>query len=427
MASCVFLSATAPQASSSRSNGPWSSAMKILVVHNYYGAAAPSGENQAVEAELALLRKRGHEVDKYVRHSDEIRAKGVRGTLQGALATPWNPWAAARVRRAVEEFRPDVVHVHNTFPLLSPAIFQAIGNRAARVLTLHNYRLFCSAATLMRAGHVCTECLDRRSVRPAVRYGCYRNSRLATLPLAVSVALHRKMHTWTRHVDGFIALTEFQRDRMVAAGLPADRVHVKPNFFPGRPEPIAWAERGNYVIYVGRLSSEKGIETLLRGWISWGNQAPELRVLGDGPLRNTLERMVDASAMTTKIRFLGQVSHDDAVRQIAQARLLVVPSLCIEGFPMTVCEAFAFGTPVAASDLGPLPWVVRKGMNGIVFSAGDPQALAREVQSVWNSPSALQNMSAQARLAYEHLYTEDASYNLLNAIYVKAIAEKASG
>jgi glycosyltransferase involved in cell wall biosynthesis len=395
--------------------------MKILLAHNYYGTAAPSGENRVFDAERALLQQRGHEVSEYVRHNDTIRVKGTLGSVQGALATPWNPWAAADMRRAVEAFRPDVVHVHNTFPLLSPAIFFAIGNRAARVLTLHNYRLFCAAAIPMRDGHVCTECMDRHSAGPALRHGCYRGSRLATLPLALSIELHRKLGTWMHQVDAFITLTDFQRDQMVAAGLPANRVYVKPNFFPGCPEQVVWRERGDYVVYAGRLSAEKGVEMLVQAWLSWGGQAPELRVLGDGPLRAVLERMVMDSP-TAKVRFMGQVSRPEVHQQIAHAKLMVMPSLCFEGFPMAICEAFAFGTPVAVSGIGPLPSVVQQGVNGIVFAPGDVHALVREMRNFWNSPPALEDLSAGARVAFEHHYNEEANYKMLTEIYSKAMA-----
>ena len=240
--------------------------MKILLAHNYYGSAAPSGENQVFEAERDLLRQRGNEVDEFVRHSDEIRGKGAYGVLAGALSVPWNPWSVAAMRRKLDSFSPDVVHTHNTFPLISPGIFHAIGNRAARVLTLHNYRLFCPAAIPMRDGKVCTEFIDRRSSAPPMRHGCYRNSRLATMPLAFSVWLRRILGTWTKHVDAFIALTEFQRERMIEAGLPADLVHVKPNFYPGNPSTVAWTDRRSSVVFAGRLTEEKGVLALVNAW-----------------------------------------------------------------------------------------------------------------------------------------------------------------
>ena len=181
--------------------------MKVLLVHNFYGSGAPSGENQVFEAEENLLRVHGDSVSVFRRHSDEIRSLGILGAARGALATCWNPWMTVAIRQSVVALRPDVVHVHNTFPLISPGIFHAVGEQVARVLTLHNYRLFCAAAIPMREGNPCTECLDRRSAWPAVKFGCYRGSRIATLPLAASVAIHRVMATWTREVDAFIELS----------------------------------------------------------------------------------------------------------------------------------------------------------------------------------------------------------------------------
>lgn len=394
--------------------------MKILLVHNYYGSAAPSGEQQVLEAETALLRTRGHEVECFTRHSDEIRVKGILGAVQGALATPWNPWTVHAIRQAVASFQPRIVHVHNTFPLISPSLFHAIGHRAARVLTLHNYRLFCPAAIPLRAGRVCTECLDRRSTVPALRYGCYRDSRLATVPLAVGVWLHRSLGTWTRQVDAFIALTEFQRERMVKAGLPDGRVYVKPNFYPGCPQPLAWNRRKDYAIFAGRLTPEKGIEGLIRAWLQWGEPAPELRVLGDGPLRESLERLA-ASKPEVPIQFFGQVSSQDAEREIAGGKLLILPSIGFETFGMVVLEAFAFGTPVAVSAIGPLPAIVRHGVNGVVFAPGDPQSLLREVRAAWETPGLLERLSAGAGTAFDSAYTADANYRTLMAIYAGAM------
>lgn len=394
--------------------------MRLLHVHNYYGSAAPSGENQVFEAESELLKQRGHTVGRFVRHSDTIRAKGGWGALQGALSTPWNSFAAAAIKSAVVEQLPAVVHVHNTFPLLSPSIFYGIGGRAARVLTLHNYRLFCPAAIPMRAGEVCTECMDRRSVCPALRHGCYRNSRLATLPLAVNVALHRHLGTWAREVDAFIALSEFQRDRMVEAGLPAELVQVKPNFYPGDPAVVAWAERDQSVVFAGRLTAEKGVRALVRAWLMWGDSAPELRIVGDGDLRGELERLA-ATSPGVPIRFLGQLPAAAAQQEIARARLLVLPSEWFEGFPMVVREAFAFGTPAAVSDIGPLPSIVRQGENGVVFRPADPQSLVETVRAAWDSDGYLERLAGGARRSFEDLYSEEANYKMLMTIYEQAI------
>lgn len=374
---------------------------------------------------MAMLRRRGHNCVQYTRHSDLIRAKGLVGTLQGALATPWNPWAWAEIRKSLNSIDPHVVHVHNTFPLISPAIFHAIGARSARVLSLHNYRLFCPAAIPMRAGRICTACLDGHTVFPALKHGCYRDSHLATLPLAANVALHRRLGTWTKQVDAFIVLTEFQRERMIHAGLPADRVHVKPNFYPGNPKPVSWQLRMPRVVFAGRLTAEKGISTLISAWLAWGSTAPELRIVGDGTQRCALERLA-ASVPEAKITFLGQISGAAAQEEIAQARLLVLPSECFEGFPMVVREAFAFGTPVAVSDIGPLPAIVKDGLSGMVFEAGNPESLLIGVRGAWNAPGLLECLGRGARAEFEEKYTEDANYRTLMEIYRAAMVVSAS-
>lgn len=396
--------------------------MRVLLVHNFYGSAAPSGENQVFEAERTLLQSRGHEVDTFTRHSDEIRRQGSWGVVKGALTTPWNPWMGRALQRKVDIFQPDVVHVHNTFPLISPSIFSAIGSRASRVLTLHNYRLLCPAAIPMHNGKVCTDCLELRSVWPAIRHGCYRNSRIATLPLAANVALHRALGTWQQEVDAFIALTEFQRSTLVAAGLPGDKVHVKPNYFPGNPIVVPWLERGAYAVFAGRLSDEKGVAALVKAWLAWGPAAPELRIVGDGPLRGVLEK----SAIGRPIHFLGQLPADETIRQIANARLQLLPSECFEGFPMVVREAFAVGTPSAVSSLGPLPSIVHHGINGVVFEAANPQSLLTVVRNTWQTPGLLEQLGHGARKSFETLYTEDINYACLMEIYQAAIKRNAA-
>ncbi|WP_415356589.1 glycosyltransferase family 4 protein [Halioglobus sp. Uisw_031] len=393
--------------------------LKILLANNFYGSSAPSGETQVLEVERSLLLKNGHEIVEYYRHSDEIRDKGIAGTLQGAVATPWNPFAAGAIRKLVNESKPNILHVHNTFPLLSPSVFKAVGTRAARVLTLHNYRLFCPAAIPMRDNQVCTECIDRKTVWPSIRHGCYRGSRLATIPLATNVALHRGLGTWRNQVDAYIALTEFQRELMINAGLPAELVHVKPNFYPGKPTVVPWDKRNRCVVFAGRLTVEKGVESLVRAWIGWGVSAPELRIIGDGDLRQMLEALA-SSAPQVPIRFLGQLAGDAAQAEIASSQLLVLPSECYEGFPMVVREAFAFGTPAAVSGIGPLPSIIRSGENGVVFEPGNPESLLNTIRSLWESPGELERLARGARRSFDALYTEEENYRILMDIYRQA-------
>jgi glycosyltransferase involved in cell wall biosynthesis len=363
------------------------------------------------------LQGHGHEVLDFSRYSDEIRGQGGWGVLKGALATPFNPFVVSAVRRAVKHFDPDVVHVHNTFPLISPAVFHATGPRATRILTLHNYRLFCAAAIPLRQGKPCTLCLAERSIWPALRYGCYRGSRLATLPLAASIGLHRSLGTWHRHVDGFIALTDFQRDRMVEAGLPSLKVFLKPHFYDKPPLPLPWSQRKGDVVFVGRLSEEKGLRFLLDAWIAWGRGAPRLELIGQGPEREQWETRVRETGMESRVVFTGQLPFEQVQDRVAHARLLILPSICFEGFPMVIREAFALGVPVAASRLGSMQNLIESGYNGALFEPSDTGSLLRAVRELWGSPRQLAAMGQQARMTFENRYTAHSNYEQLMAIY----------
>ncbi|HTZ18245.1 MAG TPA: glycosyltransferase family 4 protein [Dissulfurispiraceae bacterium] len=398
--------------------------MKILLVHNFYGSAAPSGENAAYEAERDLLKSHGHTVTEFTRHSDDIRKKGFAGEIAGALSTPWNPFSYRRLKAIVKREPPDVMHVHNFFPLISPSVFYAIQNtKTAAVFTLHNYRIFCAAAIPMREDKICTECFDTHSVCPAMKHGCYRDSRAATLPMVAMIALHRNLGTWTRRVDGFIALTEFQRHMLAQAGLPVEKIYVKPHFYPDAPGPVPWAERENKVVYIGRLGREKGVEVLLKAWKLLGGAAPHLEIIGDGPEKERLIASLDLSS-ENRITFTGQLPFAEAQKRLAGASALILPSLCFEGFPMVIREAFALGVPVMASRIGAIPEIVMDGKNGVLFEAGNAGEMQSIVVQAFKNRDKLQFMSINARQDFEHKYTAEKNLEALINIYQKAIAHK---
>ena len=320
-------------------------AKRVLVVHNFYGSSAPSGENQVFESECAVLRRRGVEVRTFTRHSDEIRLGGAFrrawGVLKGAASVVANPFSAFRLARVLRAFRPDVVHFHNTFPLLSPLAVRAAHRAGCRVvLTLHNYRTVCAAGIPMRGGQVCTDCFGG-SVGPALRHRCYRGSLAATLPLALNITLYRR--ALTRWVDAFVALSEFQRGKMVACGFPPEKVVVKPNFVELGDEPIVpAAERKDEVLYVGRLSPEKGVFTLVEAW-------RKLAEIGRGGVDNDSYLVV----------FLGLRQKAEVRERVRHARCVALPSEWYETFGLAVVEAMSSGTPVVVSDLGALKEIVR--------------------------------------------------------------------
>lgn len=252
--------------------------MRILLVHNYYGSTAPSGENKVFEAERAMLERHGEIVKVFTRQSDEIRGKGLWGLLKGALCTIGNPFAARELSRKIREFKPGVVHFHNTFPLISPLAIRAASKFAPVVLTLHNYRTVCASGIPMRDGKVCTLCLDKRCAWDGIKYRCYRGSLLATLPLAINITIYRKL--LSKWVTKFIALTEFQKQRMEASGFPKEKIVVKPNFVEMSNKGVLLKkDRKDQVLFVGRLSPEKGVHTLIKAWKIVEN---ELNIDGGG-------------------------------------------------------------------------------------------------------------------------------------------------
>ncbi len=399
--------------------------MRVLLVHNYYRSSAPSGENVVFEAERDLLRGRGHDVVEFTRTNDALGDRPLLGPLRGALATPWNPFAVRAVRRAIERERPDVMHVHNTFPLLSPAIFRAArGTATATVVTLHNYRYFCASPVLTRDGLPCTLCLDRRSSLPAVRYGCYRGSRAATLPLAVMSALHRRLGTFAKDVDRVVALTAFAREMLVRAGLEADTIEVKPHFLASPPAVRPWAEREGEVLYLGRLGPEKGVRALVEAWAGWRDGAPRLDLVGSGPERGAIEEAIGRERLEGRVALSAAVPFEAAQERLANARLLVLPSVCFEGFPLVIREAYAHGVPVAASRLGGLAELVRDGETGVLFEPGDPAGIRRTIAAAWADQARLAEMGRRARAEFDAKYTAEIGYRRLMEIYEHAIATR---
>jgi len=388
----------------------------ILLAHNYYSSGSPSGENRSFELERDLLEVHGHKIFKYLRFSDELNGLPFNGKLKAGASTPWNLFAYRDVKKLIRENQIDLLHVHNFFPLISPAIFYSSRRSCPSVLTLHNYRIYCPAAIPMRKGRACLECLENKDAWRSVFHGCYKDSRIATLPLASMVGLHRLLGTWDRLVDAFIVLSDYQKQLMVKGGLPSEKVHVKPHFFPATLERVSWSERADRCVFVGRLSDEKGARTLLNAWRMWGDAAPELLIIGDGILRPSLEALAEG----LPIRFLGQLSSAQTHQEIANSKLLIFPSECIETFGLVILEAMAHGTPVVVSDEGPLPSIVSDGDAGLLFKVRDASNLFQVLQAAWSRPSDLESLGRAGRLVFEQKYTDDRNYQVLMDVYDRA-------
>ena len=405
--------------------------MKILLVHNYYGSAAPSGENKVFEAERAMLEKHGHEVAVYTRHSDEIRIvvsgqglvvrlKKLWGMVKGALCTAGNPFAARAVAKLCREFKSDIVHFHNTFPLISLLAVRAASKHTPVVMTLHNYRIACAAGVPTRDGKVCSLCFDKKCVWDGVKHRCYRGSLVATLPLTINIAIYRKL--LPKWVSRFIVLSEFQKRKMVEYGWPEEKIVVKGNFI-NHVEHVEHVEKKDQIVYVGRLSKEKGVETLIEafGILHGRSETPtqsiwlknlKLIIVGEGVDRPELEKL----ATGLNVEFMGYKPSEEARCIIAESKALVLPSTCWETFGLAAAEAMSVGTPSVVANLGGLPDIVQDGRFGEVFEAGNAEACAAAIDRLLNRPD-YDEMCAAAKREVETKYSEDANYGQLMKIY----------
>ena len=391
--------------------------MKILLAHNKY--QIPGGEEVVLEQEKHLLEDAGHEVITYCRSNHEIEKFNCLERLTLIGRTVWAVDTEREFSQLLTQEKPDIVHVHNTFFMLSPSIYGACKAHGVPVVqTLHNFRLLCPSVTFFRDGKVCEECVEHGLWR-SVYYGCYRDSRAATASVALMLGVHRFLGTWEKSVTCYIALTEFGRQKFIAGGLPAEKIAVKPNFV--HPDPGERTRRGEYGLFVGRLSREKGISTLLQAW----GRLPRhyaLHIIGDGPERDGLEAQARQLSLSA-VQFQGRLSRDETVTAMKRARFLVVPSGWYETFGMCIAEAFACGTPVICSRLGAMQELVSDGRTGLHFSCGDPNDLAEKVAWAWSHPNEMDAMGREARAEYEAKYTPERNYPMLMGVYRHALAD----
>jgi glycosyltransferase involved in cell wall biosynthesis len=393
--------------------------MRILVAHNSYQQRG--GEDAMVAAEMQQLVSHGDTVIPYQRHNSELRNITPLSALTRSAGAVWASGSSQDIARLLSASKPDIAHFHNTFPLISPSAYYACAEAGVPVVqTLHNYRLLCPAATLMRKGKICESCLGRSLPWPGVLRRCYRHSTAQTAALAAMLATHTAMRTWDKKVDIYIALSEFARRKFVQGGFPRYRIAVKPNFV--HPDPNPKPAAGEYALFVGRLSEEKGLCTLLDAWRELAANVP-LCIVGGGPLRQEIEAVIKKSGLS-QITMVGEVPPERVVHWMHGARFLISPSLWYEGFPVTVAEAFACGLPVIASDLGSLAEIVVAGRTGLHFAPGDATELARAVDWAWSHDDHVQRMGRQARLEFERKYTAERNYRNLMRIYDQLLDQR---
>lgn len=390
--------------------------IKILFIHNYYQQAG--GEDKVVDEEMKLLHSKGHQVELFRRHNDEIHHMNALQKSMLSLNTIWSRSSYIELKRYMQIFHPDIVHFHNFFPLISPSAYAACQSLGIPVVqTLHNYRLLCPAGTFMRDGHVCSLCLDHSMVN-SVRYSCYRNSRLQTIPVTAMIAFNRLMGTWQRGVDAYIVLTEFSKQKFIQSGIQSDKLHVKPNFISTHFQSNSQSSNNrNGILFVGRLSEEKGIHTLAKAWeemFQEGNVQP-LTIIGDGPEYEKLRKSLNH---IPHVSLLGRQNSETVRYYMLRSKYVIVPSIIYEGFPMTIVEAYSTGTPVISSDIGSMAEIVESGRTGYHFEVGNSESLIQVVQQAMRmDDQQYEQMCDDIRSIFWSKYSSEVNYEQLMRIY----------
>jgi glycosyltransferase involved in cell wall biosynthesis len=401
--------------------------MKIMLVHNRYRSTAPSGENRVVDTEAEALAAAGHEVIRFERHSDDIEtwSRARKAALPGRVV--WSAEAHRDLAARLREHRPDVVHVHNTFPLLSPAVLHAC--RAAGVpvvATIHNYKLACASGDFFRAGAVCHDCAGRLP-GPAIRHGCYRGSRAATAPVALAMTAHRR--AWRSLVSAYIFISAAQRDLLTGLSLEPGRVFVRHNLIPARTGLTAASEPLDaqpMVAYAGRLDEAKGVRLLMAGWDHYravagdvaGDAGLRLLIVGAGPLEDEVTAW---AASRPSVELAGQVDGATCARLMSGARAVLLPSAWEETFGLVVVEAMALGVPPVATAHGSFTELITNGVDGVLFRPGDPAALGQAVADIAAEPARYATYGRQARETYAKRFDPERNLNQLIEIYRYAI------
>lgn len=387
--------------------------MRIYSVHNEYQIRG--GEEECQKAENELLQSMGHHVDTYNQHNNRIAELG---KLKATINTVWSSESYQAVKSQIREAKYDVMHVHNFFPLISPSIYYAAASEKVPIVqTLHNYRLLCPNGLFFREGRVCEDCLGKSIPLPGIQNGCYRESKATSAVVAAMLTIHHQMQTWSKMVDCYIALTEFARQKFIEGGLPAEKIVVKPNFIP---DPGVGEGKGGYALYVGRLSVEKGLDTLLAAWQLIGGKMP-LKIIGDGQLASNVEQAVK---QLSNVEWLGRKPLAEVYSLIGDATVLIFPSKWYETFGRVAIEAFAKGTPVIAANIGAIAELIDDGRTGIHFRPGDAQNLAQKIEWVMSHPRELAQMRCEARAEFEQKFTAKENYKQLINIYKQVCSMK---
>lgn len=447
--------------------------MKIILVHNYYQQAG--GEDSVVAAERRMLEEQGHQVVPYYKDNQAL-GTGLRALGKAGLQTLWNWEIYREFRELLKSEKPDVIHCHNTFPLISPSVYWACAKENIPVVqTLHNYRLLCLNAFLFKhrsglkckglsvkqkknvelnhlksntvAGYgICELCLKKGFKYPGIKYCCYRDSFAGSLVVALMLFVHKLIGTWSKKITAYIVLTEFQKQKMVEGGLPAEKIFVKANFIQDEDNHekdevheksadvfVSSVVKETYCLFVGRLSPEKGCDVLLKAWahfqekLSASSHRPiandarlQLIIVGDGPERDSLECLANSDKLTANIHFLGRRPKNEVLQLMQKAEFLVSPSVCYETFGLVVLEAGMRGTPSVVGEPGTVAALIIDSKTGLLFPMGDELQLANKIEWAFDRPKEMQKMGKDARKLFKEKYSAEVNCRMLVNVYGQA-------
>ncbi len=390
------------------------STLRVLQVYNEY--RSHGGEDTVVHLEAELLRQHGHQVELLRVSTKELDGTGLFRLVAAGMGTVWSLRGYSMMKKAIARFSPDIVHVHNTFPLLSPSVFWAADRAGVPVVqTLHNYRLTCANSLLLREDRPCQECVGHFPW-PGLRHRCFASSFSRTAAVTSMNVIHRWLGTYQTKVHAFIVLTGFSKEILARAGLPRERIHVKPNFSSATVRLMA--PRLRRFIFAGRIARFKGVHLLLEAWTGLASAGHQLLMVGDGPDRVELERRFAAQA---NIVWCGNQPREKVIDLIAASRWLVLPSLAYENFPMSVLEALSAGTPVIVPNHGAFAAIISNEVEGLLSCAGDAASLSVALRAALDaSESAWMRWSENARNKHLSEYTARSNYAQLMFIYQEA-------
>jgi len=384
--------------------------MKILVGHNHYQQAG--GEDAVAASEVQMLRAQGHDVLYVEFDNKDFNDLSAPAKFQNVLSWDWSKKAYEIIRQHCISFNPDVAHFHNTFYMMTPAVYSACQSMKVPVVqTLHNFRLLCSNGLFYRQGKVCEECLSH-TLKRGIKYGCYRHSRVLTWAVVNMLEKHWKQRTWHNKVDRFIALTDFARGKFIEGGLPGERIVVKSNSIA--IDPGCRERAGEHFVFAGRLSEEKGIKVVLEAFRYLPNE--KLMVMGDGPLKLDCENYIKKYGLQN-IQLLGHLDKKDYYETLKKAKALIVPSRLYENFPVVIIEAFACGVPVIASRLGSMKEIVVEGQTGLLFDPGVSKDLIQKINDLSQNPSGMIAWGQEARRLFESKHSAEINGKELISIY----------